>query len=102
MCLRTNTGILFNSSRLPERDAEMKRISHDLPGITQRLAKLGENLSASAAETQQVWRDDKGRAFLQQHIADVEPNVKQLVSSLTQTIERFESIAKQVQDPDQI
>lgn len=78
----------------------MRRISHDLPGSTQRLAKLRDTLSAAAAETELVWRDNKGRQFFQQHIAHVAPTLSGLVSSLTQAIEQFEDIAKKVQDPD--
>lgn len=78
----------------------MKRISHDLPGVTQRIAKLGEEFSVAVLDAQQVWRDDKGRAFFQQHTSEVGPTLNQLVSSLSQTMELFENIAKQVSDPD--
>ncbi len=79
----------------------MKRISHDLPGVTQRIARLRDDLSQAAANTQQIWCDDKGRQFFQQHIADVAPTLSQLISSLTQSVEQFEDIAKKVLDPDQ-
>ncbi len=78
----------------------MRRISHDLPGVAQRLAKLRDTLSVAVSETEQVWRDDKGQQFFQQHISHVAPTISGLVSSLTQMIEQFENIAKQVQDPD--
>ncbi len=78
----------------------MRRISHDLPGVAQRLAKMRDTLSVATAETEQVWRDDKGQQFFQQHVSHVPPTVSGLVSSLTQLIEQFERIAKQVQDPD--
>ncbi len=78
----------------------MRRISHDLPGSAQRLAKLRDMLSVAAAETQQVWRDDKGKQFFQQHVSQVAPTVSGLVSSLAQAIEQFEEIVKKVQDPD--
>lgn len=80
----------------------MKRISHDLPGVTQRIARLRDELAQAATDTQLAWRDDKGRQFFQQHIADVSPTLSQLVSSLTQSIEQFEAIAKTVLDPDEV
>lgn len=78
----------------------MKRISHDLPGVGQRLARLRDALQASAEETAQVWQDDKGEQFFRQYIAHVAPALSGLVTSLSQTIEQFEDIAKRVQDPD--
>ena len=80
----------------------MQRISHDLPGITQRLSKLGDQFEADVQETREIWKDDVGRAFLQQHTAEVAPAINQLVSALTQAIELFEGIAKQLQDPDRV
>ncbi len=77
----------------------MKRISHDLPGVTQRIAKLGDEFTLAVSETAEVWRDEKGRTFLQQHTSEVGPTINQLVSALTQSIELFEGIAKKVQDP---
>jgi hypothetical protein len=78
----------------------MKRISHDLPGLTSRIAKLGDELALSAEETQQHWRDAKGQAFIQQHISEVGPTLNQLVSALSRTIEMFEDISKKIQDPE--
>lgn len=79
----------------------MRRISHDLPGITQRIAKLRDGFTQNSVETQQIWRDAKARQFFQQHLGEVAPTLSGLVSSLTRTIELFEDIAKKVQDPDQ-
>lgn len=79
----------------------MKRISHDLPGVTQRIAKLREELMESASETQRLWQDEKGQGFFQQHIADVGPILGQLTSKLAQTIEVFEDMSKKVQEPNQ-
>lgn len=78
----------------------MRRISHDLPGVAQRIAKLRDVLSRNMEETQQVWRDEKSRQFFQQHLSEVAPTLSGLVSSLTRTIEQFEDIAKKVEDPD--
>jgi hypothetical protein len=78
----------------------MRRVSHDLPGVSQRIAKLRDNLNAAAAETKLAWRDEKGAQFFQQHISHVAPALSGLVSSLALGIEQFEDIAKKVQDPD--
>lgn len=78
----------------------MRRISHDLPGIAQRIAKLRDELSQNMEQTQQVWRDEKSRQFFQQHLAEVAPTLSGLISSLTRTIEQFEDIAKKVAEPD--
>lgn len=80
----------------------MKRISHDLAGTTQRIAKLGDTLTVAIAELREVWKDDKGRSFLQQHTADVNPTLRQVVAGMSESIELFEVIAKKVQDPDQV
>ena len=78
----------------------MRRISHDVPGVAQRINKLTNELEQSAQETAEVWKDEKGRAFLQKHIAEVRPTVMQLTSSLVHTVELFEEIAKRLRDPD--
>ncbi|MFN3188910.1 MAG: hypothetical protein ACE361_00170 [Aureliella sp.] len=78
----------------------MRRISHDLPGVTQRIAKLSEELELSVQETSEIWKDQKGRAFLQKHFSDVRPIAGQLTSSLSQSIELFEEISKRLRDPD--
>lgn len=78
----------------------MQRINHDLAGITQRIAKLADEFDFSLAEIAEIWKDDVGRSFLQQYTANVNPQLNQLVSELSVTIEEFENIAKQLQDPD--
>lgn len=78
----------------------MRRISHDLTGVTQRIAKLVEEFEVSIDETKEVWRDAKGQAFFQQHTAEVRPTVTQLVSAMIRTNELFEEIARRVRDPD--
>ncbi len=78
----------------------MKRISHDLPGVTSRIAKLRDELTLATEEAERVWRDDKGRAYFKQRISPIAPTLTQLVSSLTRSIEIFEDIAKKVQDPE--
>ncbi len=78
----------------------MQRINHDLAGITQRIAKLGDEFELNLGEIAEVWKDDVGRSFLQQHTSNVNPQINQLVSELSVAIEEFENIAKQLQDPD--
>ena len=78
----------------------MKRISHDLPGVTQRIARQSEEFEHCVQETLELWRDAKARSFVQQHTADIRPAINQLVSAMSQSTELFEEIAKRVRDPD--
>lgn len=78
----------------------MRRISHDLPGVAHRIAKLRDGFSQNMAETQRVWCDEKSRQFFQQHLSEVVPTLSGLAASLTRSIEQFEDIAKKVEDPD--
>ncbi len=78
----------------------MHRISHDLPGVTQRLAKLADEFEEQMKETLEHWRDDKGRAFMQKHTSEVRPCIGQVVAEMTQTVELFEQIASRLRDRD--
>lgn len=78
----------------------MQRINHDLAGITQRIAKLADQFELNVGLIKDVWKDDIGRGFIQQHTSEISPQINQLVSELAVTIEQFENIAKQLQDPD--
>jgi uncharacterized protein YukE len=78
----------------------VQRINHDLAGITQRIAKLADKFEVSVQSISELWKDDVGRAYLQHSTSNVAPQINQLVSELAVTIEEFESIAKQIQDPD--
>lgn len=78
----------------------MRRISHDLPGVTQRIARLSDEYEVAIQETKEVWKDDKGRSFFQQRTSEAKPIINQLVAALTTQIELFEDIAKKVKDPD--
>lgn len=78
----------------------MQRINHDLAGITQRIAKLADKFELSVQVIGDLWKDDVGRSYLQQNTSNVGSQINQLVSELAVTIEEFESIAKQLQDPD--
>jgi hypothetical protein len=78
----------------------VQRINHDLAGITQRIAKLADRFETSVQTLSEHWKDEIGRSFIQQNTSNVGPQINLLVSELAVTIEEFESIAKQVQDPD--
>ncbi len=78
----------------------MQRMSHDVPGVAQRINKLTAEIEESAEETAEVWKDDKGRQFIQKHYAEIRPNIASLTTSLAATIELFEEMAKRLRDPD--
>ncbi len=77
----------------------MRRISHDMAGIHQRFNHIKESFGEEVREVAQVWIDAKGRTFLQQHCANVEPTITQLMGELLQTTDMFEKIAKKLHDP---
>lgn len=77
----------------------MRRISHDMSGISQRLNQIKESFSEEVDEVSEVWLDAKGRVFLQQHVAAIPPTIGQLVGAILETTELFESIAKKLRDP---
>ncbi len=78
----------------------MRRVSHDLPGVTQRIAKLANHYQCDINEAQQIWKDAQGRSFFQQHTSDIQPMVSQLTTSLSQLIELVDRIGKQLKDED--
>ena len=78
----------------------MKRISHDLPGTTTRIAQNTSVYLQAAEETAELWKDRKSQAFFQKHTSEIGPTTGQLVSSLAQLQELMSQIAKQVADPD--
>lgn len=78
----------------------MRRISHDLGGLAQRLGVLAEQLETETQTTQEIWKDDRGTAFLREHLSPFKPTVAQLVASLHETQELFEHLAKRLADPD--
>ncbi len=77
----------------------MRRISHDMSGITQRLNHIKESFGNEVREVSEVWLDAKGRTFLQQHTSTVEPTLAQLMGAVVQATDLFESIAKKLRDP---
>jgi predicted patatin/cPLA2 family phospholipase len=78
----------------------MRRISHDLPGVTSRINRLTQNLIVQSEETQEYWKDKKSQEFMQRHLSDVGPCVSQVVTAMQKSCELFENIAKQLRDPD--
>jgi hypothetical protein len=79
----------------------MRRISHDLAGVAQRLSHLSDQFGMDASEVAEVWQDAKGRAYLQQHASEIQPTTNQLVNTIQGLIELFEDIAKKLRDPQQ-
>ncbi len=77
----------------------MRRISHDLRGTVQRVAKLSGEFETMESETRLAWPDEKGRAFLQQHASEVQPTVAQLLAAISKAADIFEEISKKLQDP---
>ena len=78
----------------------MRRISHELGGIAQRFSVLAEQLEEETQSTQEIWKDERGNAFLREHLSPFKPTVSQLVASLHETHELFEHLTKRLSDPD--
>lgn len=79
----------------------MRRISHDLTGVAQRMSRLADELMHEVDDTGQVWKDAQAQAFMQQHMREIRPTVQQLVVGITQSVEMFEEIAKKICEPRQ-
>ena len=79
----------------------MRRISHDMSGISQRLNHIKESFSEEVGEVSEVWLDAKGRVFLQQHVSAIQPTIGLLVGAIHEATELFENIAKKLRDPKQ-
>ena len=79
----------------------MNRLSHDLAGCGQRMAKLETQWSTEVQQLSRLWTDEIGRQFLDQQLADVTPRVGLLISELAELCECFETIARTLNDPDQ-
>ena len=77
----------------------MRRISHDMSGISQRLNHIKESFSEEVGQVSEIWLDAKGRVFLQQQEAAIPPTIGQLVGAIHESTELFESIAKKLRDP---
>jgi hypothetical protein len=77
----------------------MRRISHDMSGISQRLNHIKESFGEEVGEVSEVWLDTKGRVFLQQHVSSIQPTIGQLIGAILETTELFENIAKKLRDP---
>jgi hypothetical protein len=79
----------------------VNRLSHDLAGCGQRMAKLDTQWSTEVQQLSRLWTDEIGRQFLDQQLADVTPRVGLLISELAELCECFENIARSLNDPDQ-
>ena len=77
----------------------MRRPSHDMSGINQRLNHIKESFGEEVREVSEIWVDSKGRGFMQQHASPVEPMIAQLMGAIVQSTELFETIAKKLRDP---
>lgn len=78
----------------------IRRVSHELGGLGERLKQLAEQLDQEGHLTEEIWRDQRGEAFLREHIFPFKSNVSQLVSSVNETSELFEELARRLSDPD--
>ncbi|MGN6134654.1 MAG: hypothetical protein ACTHOU_09140 [Aureliella sp.] len=78
----------------------MRRVVHELGELAQRFGRLAEQLDEEAEATQAVWRDQRGQAFLREHVAPFKPNVSLLVASINESRELFEDLARRLSDPD--
>ena len=78
----------------------MRRVSHDLGGLGERISRLAEQLEQEAQLTQETWRDQRGEGFLREHIFPFKANAAQLVSSISETSDLFEELARRLSDPD--
>lgn len=79
----------------------MRRVSHELGGLGERLARLAEQLEEEGRLTQEVWRDQRGEAFIREHIFPFKTQIAQLVANISETKDLFEELAKRLSDPDQ-
>jgi len=78
----------------------MRRVVHDLGGFAQRFGRVAEQLEQEIEKTQEVWRDQRGQAFLRERLSPFKPTVSQLVAGLSETQELFESLVKRLSDPE--
>ncbi len=78
----------------------MRRISHDLGGLAQRFNRLSEQLTEEIQNTAEIWRDQRGQAFLAARLSPFKPSMGQLVASIDETRELFDQMAKKLSDPD--
>jgi hypothetical protein len=78
----------------------LRRVSHELGGLAENLNRLGEQLEQEALTTQETWRDQRGQAFLREHLFPFKPPVAQLVVAISETSDLFEELARRLSDPD--
>ncbi|MGN6544372.1 MAG: hypothetical protein ACTHK7_04945 [Aureliella sp.] len=78
----------------------MRRVSHEMGGLAERLGRLAEQLEQEGQLTQEVWRDQRGEAFLRERIFPFQTHITQLMASISETSELFEELVKRLSDPD--
>jgi uncharacterized protein YukE len=78
----------------------MRRVVHELAGLAQRFNQLAQQLEEEVQTTQEIWRDQRGDAFLREQLSPYKPNVSQLVACIHESREVFEELAKRLSDPD--
>lgn len=78
----------------------MHRATHDLPGCVMRLNRKTERLAEQFDETFELWKDARAQAFDKQHASEIRPVVGQVTVAMAQTTEVFDTLAKQLLDPD--
>lgn len=78
----------------------MRRVSHELGSLAQRFNVLAEQLESEMQATGEIWKDERGNAFLREHLSPFKPTVSQLVASLHETRELFEHLTRRLSDPD--
>lgn len=79
----------------------MRRVVHELSSLAQRFSRLAEQLEEEMQSTREIWRDQRGVAFLREHISPFKPSVSQLVACVDESREMFEDLARRLSDPDQ-
>ena len=78
----------------------MRRVVHELGGLAQRFSQLAELLEEEVQTTQEIWRDQRGVAFLREHVSPYKPNVSLLVACIDESREMFEDLARRLSDPE--
>ena len=79
----------------------MRRVVHELGSLAQRFDRLAEQLEEEVQTTREIWRDQRGEAFLREHVSAFKPTVSLLVACIDESREMFEDLARRLSDPDQ-
>lgn len=79
----------------------MQRVVNELGGLAQRFHRLAEQLDVEIQLTQETWKDQRGEAFLREHLSPFKPDVAQLVACLHESRDMFEQLSRRLSDPSQ-